>query len=147
MKIGSEDDELDAIGGERGFEGFEIDAEGLAGFGVGAHRNAEAARANAMENGGSAGIGGIFHDDGVAGAHEGFGDEIESLLAAGGDEKGFVLGGDAIVVEKFEEGFLEGRVAIGGAEIEDFGAFAAEGGVGSRSAILRWGKTRERGAP
>jgi len=131
VKIGSEDDELDAIGGECGFEGFEIDAERLAGFGIGADRNAETARANTMENGGSAGIGGVFHDDGIAGAHEGFGDEIESLLAARGDEEGFVLGGDAIVVEKFEQGFFEGRITIGGAEIEDFGAFAAEGGVGA----------------
>jgi len=98
---------------------------------VGAHRNAEAAGANAMENGRSTGVRGIFHDDGIAGADEGFGDEIESLLASGSNEEGFVLGGDAIVAEKFEESFFEGRVAIGGAEIKDFGAFAAEGGVGA----------------
>ena len=131
LKIGSEDEKLDAIGGERGFEGIQIEAERLAGFGVGANRNAEATRANAMENGGGAGVGGIFHDDGVARADKGFGDEIESLLATRGDEKGFVLGGDAIVVEKFEERLLEGRVTVGGAEVEDFGAFAAEGGVGA----------------
>jgi len=131
VKIRSEDDELDAIGGERGFESFEIDAERLAGFGVGAHRNAQAAGAHAMENGRSAGIGGIFEDDGIAGADEGLGDEIQSLLASGSDEEGVVLGGNAIVVEKFEESFFEGRVAIGSAEVEDFGAFSAEGGVGT----------------
>jgi hypothetical protein len=131
LKIGSEDEQLDAIGGERGFEGIQIQAEGLARFGLGANRNAEATRANAMENGGGAGVGGILHDDGVARAHKGFGDEIESLLATSGDKKSFVLGGDAIVVEKFEERLLEGRVTVGRAEIEDFRAFAAEGGVGA----------------
>ncbi len=129
LKIGSEDEQLDAIGGECCFQGFEVDAKRLAGFGVGAHGNTEAARANAMENGGGAGIGGIFEDDGVARAHKGFGDEVESLLTTSGDKKSFVLGGDAVVVEKFEERLLEGRVTVGGAEIEDFGAFAAEGSV------------------
>jgi hypothetical protein len=131
LKIGSEDEKLDAIGGERGFEGIQIQAEGLARFGLGANRNAEATRANAMENGGGAGVGGILHDDGVARAHKGFGDEIESLLATSGDKKSFVLGGDAVVVEKFEERLLEGRVTVGRAEIEDFRAFAAESGVGA----------------
>jgi hypothetical protein len=84
-----------------------------------------------MENGGGAGVGGILHDDGVARAHKGFGDEIESLLTTSGDEKGFVFGGDAVVVEEFDERLLEGRVAVGGAKIKDFGAFAAEGGVGA----------------
>jgi hypothetical protein len=129
VKIGSEDEELDTIGGEQGFESFEINAERLAGLGMRANRYAQAARTNAVEDGRGAGVGGIFEDDGVAGADEGFSDEIESLLATGGDEKSFVLGGDAIVVEKFEKGFLEGRVAIGSTEIEDFGAFAAESGV------------------
>ena len=129
MKIGSEDDELDAIGGERGFQGFEIDAQWFAGFGMGAHRNAEATRASTMKNGGGAGIGGIFEDDGIAGAHEGFGDEVESLLASGSDQKSFVLGGNAVVVEKLEQGFFEGRVTIAGTEIKDFGAFPAKSGV------------------
>jgi len=129
VKIGSEDEKLDAIGREQGFENFQIDAEGLAGFRMRAHRNAEAARTNAMENRGSAGVCGVFHNDGVAGADEGFGDEIERLLAAGGNEKSFVLGGDAVVVKKFDESFFEGRVTIGSAEIEDFGTFAAESSV------------------
>jgi len=131
LKIGSEDEQLDAIGGERGFEGIQIKAEGLAWFWVGAHGNAETACAHAMENGRGAGVSGIFHDNGVAGAHKGFGDEIKSLLTSGGDEKGFVFGGNAVVVEKLDERLLEGRVAVGGAEIEDFRAFAAEGGVGA----------------
>jgi hypothetical protein len=84
-----------------------------------------------MENGGGAGIGGVFEDDGVARAHKGFGDEVESLLASGGDEESFVPGGNAVVVEKFEERLLEGCVTVGRAEIEDFGAFAAEGGMGA----------------
>jgi hypothetical protein len=131
LKIGRKDEQLDAIGGERGFESIQIKAERLAGFGVGAHGNAEATRANAMENGGGAGVGGILHDDGVARAHKGFGDEVESLLTTSGDEKGFVFGGNTVVVEELEERLLEGRVAVGGAEIENFGAFAAEGGVGA----------------
>jgi len=73
VKIGSEDDELDAIGGEQGFENFQIDAERLAGLGMRANGDAEAARANAVENGGSARVGGILHDDGVAGTNKGFG--------------------------------------------------------------------------
>jgi len=131
LKIGSEDEELDAIGGERGFEDFEVDAQRLAGFGVGANRHAEATRANSMKNGGGAGVGGIFQDDGVARAHKGFGDEIESLLTTSGDEESFVPGRNAVVVEEFEERLLEGRVAVGGAEIEDFGAFTAKCGVGT----------------
>ena len=131
MKIGSEDDELDTIGGERGFQGFDIDAQRFAGFGVSAHRNAEATRTSAMKNGGGAGIGGIFEDDAIAGAHEGFGDQIQSLLASGSDQKSFVPGGNAVVVEKFEQGFFQGRVTIAGAKIEDFGAFTAKSGVGA----------------
>jgi len=131
LKIGSEDEQLDAIGGERGFEGIQIKAERLAGFGVGAHGNAEATGANAMENGGGAGIGGILHDHGVAGTHKGLGDEIERLLATGGDEESLVLGRNAVMVEKLDERLLERRVAVGGAKVEDFGAFAAEGGVGT----------------
>ncbi|HYW85136.1 MAG TPA: hypothetical protein VFB30_17875, partial [Spirochaetia bacterium] len=129
LKIGREDEQLDAIGGERGFESIHIKAEGLAGFGVGAHGNPEAARANTMENGGGARVGGILHNDGVARAHEGFGDEVESLLATSGDKKSFVLGGNAVVVEKLDKRFFEGRVAVGGAEIEDLGAFPAKGSV------------------
>jgi len=82
-----------------------------------------------MENGGGAGVSGILHDHGVAGAHKGFGDEIESLLATGGDEESLVLGRNAVVVEEFYERLLEGRIAVGGAEIEDLGAFPAKGSV------------------
>jgi hypothetical protein len=89
-----------------------------------------------MENGGGAGVGGILHDDGVARADEGLGDEIESLLASAGYEKGFVPGGNAVVVEEFEERLLEGGVAVGGAKIEDFGAFTAKGGVGAALQFL-----------
>src|SRR5580693_8096756 len=42
VEIGREDQKLDAISGERSFEGFEVDAESAAGFSVGADRNAEA---------------------------------------------------------------------------------------------------------
>ena len=112
-----------------------------------AHRNAEAARADTVENGGGAGIGGIFQDDGVAGAHKGFGDEIEGLLAAVGDEQRFVFRGDAVAAKQVEQRFFQRRVAIGGAEIENFLAFAAERGVGAESAIPRRGKIPRRGAP
>ena len=110
LEIGREDEKLDAIGGERGFEGFEINAEGTAGFRMGTHRNTEAASMDAVENGGGAGVGGIFDDDGVAGADESFGDEIERLLAAVGDEQRIVFDGETVATEQVEQALpLEGR--------------------------------------
>src|ERR1700739_883096 len=93
-----------------------------------AHRNADAARVDAAENGRGTGVSGIFENDGVTGANKSFGDEIQRLLAAVGDEKRFVFRGDAVAMQKLQNGFLERRIAIGSAEIENFLAFPAADG-------------------
>jgi hypothetical protein len=142
VKIGSEDEKLDAIGGERGFEGFEVDAESTAGFGMSANRNAEATGTNAVEDGGSAGISGVFKDDSVAGAHEGFGDKVERLLAAIGDQQRVVLGRDAVLAQKLEHSFFERGETVGGTEVENVLAVAAERGVGAGLQLLDRKKLR-----
>ncbi len=59
-------------------------------------RNTQAARPGTIENRTCTGIRRIFQDHAIAGTHERFADEIESLLAAIGDEEVFVFGGNAI---------------------------------------------------
>src|SRR5438876_208620 len=80
LKIRRQHNELDAIGSERGFERFEIDAQRLAGLGVGVHGNTKATSACAIENCSCAGIGRIFEDHAIAGAHKRFADQIQRLL-------------------------------------------------------------------
>ena len=48
LEVGSEDDQLDAIGGQGGFESFDVDAKGAAGLGVGADGDAEQARTHLL---------------------------------------------------------------------------------------------------
>ncbi len=96
-----------------------------------ADRNAEAASTHSIEDSGGAGIRGIFEDNGVASSDEGFGDEVESLLAAVGDEKRLVFGRDAVLAQKIEKGFFQSRETIGSAKVENVVAFAAKRGMGA----------------
>src|SRR5262249_37321168 len=87
LKVWREQNELDAIGGKRGFESFEIDAEQSSGLRSRAHWNTQAANACTVEDSEGAGIGRILEDDGIAWTQEGLTNEVEGLLAAVGDQE------------------------------------------------------------
>ena len=129
LKIRRQNNELNAIGSERRFERFEIDAKRLAGFSMRIYGNAEAASARTIENCACAGIRRIFKNHAISGAHERFADQIKRLLTAVRNQKVFVFRHDPVLAQEFEEGLLERRVAIGRAEIEHVGGFPAQHGI------------------
>ena len=90
-----------------------------------------------------AGVDGVFDGDGggaVGGDHAL--EQVEGLLAAGGDEDVVAGAGHAGVAGLFEEVLAEGDVALRGAELEDLGDF---GGVEDFEAGLAEGFDGEEG--
>ncbi len=125
LEVRCQHDKFYPIRSERCFQGFEIHAERFSGLGVSVDGNAEAAGSRAIKDCASTWVSGIFHDHAVAWSNKSFADQVERLLTAVGNQQVFVLGNDSVMAQKLEQRFLERSIAIGRAEIEHVGGFAA----------------------
>lgn len=129
LEIGGQDDGAGAFAFHDPLEIFDVEA-------LETNGDTEEASAGLGNRGVETGVDRIFDDDGIAGTDEDAMDEVESLLAAAGDDDVVGVAGETAFAGPFEKIVAKRGVTGGRAELEDVGgAVAVEHFLDGRSKL------------